>query len=97
MQALDRFTLIVGVLRRKAEEMRNTGDLEIAGMVAERAGLRRAAACTWNRVPTIGRILPRSTCPRKDVNDRAAPESREIDLRTAGGRERKGGSLAPVK
>src|SRR3984893_18159275 len=34
--------------------MGNTGVLEIGGMVAERAGLHRAAACARDRIPTVG-------------------------------------------
>src|SRR5258708_31558997 len=52
MQTLDRLALIGGVLRREAEKPGDAERLELGVMVAETAGLRRAAARPGELIPT---------------------------------------------
>ena len=58
MQPLDRLALIVGVLRRQAEQMRDAEPLQLGEVIAEGAGLRRAAARAGDRVPARRQRLP---------------------------------------
>jgi hypothetical protein len=56
-------------------------------MVAERAGLWRAAARTRNLVPALWRIDPRHAGPGIDIDDGSSCELRKIDLRPVGGEQ----------
>jgi hypothetical protein len=51
MQALDHFALISRVLGREAEEVIDPEGLQVGEVVAEGAGLRRAASRTGDHIP----------------------------------------------
>ena len=57
-------------------------------MIAEAAGLRRAAARAGDRVPAGRQRLPGPSGARIDIDDGAALELRQIDLRAIGRGER---------
>ena len=54
MQAFGRLRLIGGVLGREAEDVARARGLQIREMIAEGAGLRRAATRAGNVVPAGG-------------------------------------------
>ena len=58
MQPLGGFALIVGILRRKAEDVGDAERLELGKMVAEAAGLRRAARAPGMSSQPGGRSTP---------------------------------------
>ncbi len=88
MQTLDRLALIGGVLGREAEKPGDAELLELGEMVAEAAGLRRAAARPRDLIPAVRQRLPGNAGARVDVDHRAAGKFRKIDLRAVGRRER---------
>src|SRR5262249_55496677 len=88
MQTLDRLALIGGVLGREAEKPGDAELLELGEMVAEAAGLRRAAARSGDLIPAVRQRLPGNASAGVDVDHRAAGKVRKIDLRTVGCRER---------
>src|SRR5262249_27668793 len=53
MQTLDRLALIGGVLGREAEKSGDAELIELGEMVAEAAGLRRAAARSGDLIPAV--------------------------------------------
>ena len=93
VQPLDRLALIVGVLRRQPEQLRDAEPLQLGEMVAEAAGLRRAAARAGDGVPAVRQRLPGPAGARIDIDDRAAREPRQIDRRAVGRRQREVGQL----
>src|SRR5262249_3664617 len=76
------------------EQLRDAEALELGEMVAERTGLRRAAAGARDVVPTVRRRLPGYAGARIDIDDGAAREPGQIHGGAIGGNERHGRELA---
>src|SRR5262245_66139590 len=97
MQPLDRLALVAAVLCREAVELCHAERFELGKMITERARLRGAAARPRDRVPAIGRRLPWHAGTRIDVDDGAALELRQVNLRAVGRSERHGRQLEAGK
>ena len=88
MQSRRCFLLIGSVLRGQAKELRNAQAFEFGEIIAERAGLRRAATRARDLVPAVRRIDARHAGTRIDVDDGAAFEFRKVDGCAVGRRQR---------
>ena len=88
MQAIGGLLLVVGVLRRQAENLGDAERLELGEMIAKAARLRRAAARAGDLIPARRRIDARHAGARIDVNHRAALELRQVHHAAAGRRQR---------
>ena len=91
MQAARRLLLIGRVLRRQAEHLGDAELLQFGEMIAEAAGLRRAAARAGDVVPAGRQIDAGHAGARIEVEHGAAFELGQIDGAAGGRRQRQVG------
>ena len=86
MQPRRHFGLVGVALRRQPEHLPGAGRLEVGKEIAERAGLRRAAARTRNHVPVVDQAdLAGLAGAGIGEHDGAAGKRRQVDRSIVGG------------
>src|SRR5262249_5024838 len=80
MQAFNDFALVFRILGREPEDVRRARLLQRSIMIPERAGLRRATASPWDRIPIVhDGDLAGASRARIGIYDGRAAQSGKID------------------